>query len=106
MERKRKIGAESLLFAKDATELELLFLVHVIQNVNLLKKDEAEEARKKNGCNLSFLQKGDISERRGRFGIFYSCSNYPDCKYAIKAKPTGKICNKWQFFNDGKGQKL
>jgi ssDNA-binding Zn-finger/Zn-ribbon topoisomerase 1 len=31
-------------------------------------------------------------ERRGRFGLFYSCSNYPDCKNAIKAKPTGKIC--------------
>ena len=27
-----------------------------------------------------------------RFGIFYSCSNYPDCKNAIKAKPTGRIC--------------
>ena len=33
-----------------------------------------------------------MMERRGRFGIFYSCSNYPDCKNAIKAKPTGNIC--------------
>ncbi|NCA94041.1 MAG: hypothetical protein EOM84_02565, partial [Sphingobacteriia bacterium] len=31
-------------------------------------------------------------ERRGRFGIFYACSNYPTCKHAIKSKPTGKIC--------------
>ena len=31
-------------------------------------------------------------ERRGKFGLFYSCSNYPKCKYAIKAKPTGKNC--------------
>ncbi len=35
---------------------------------------------------------GEMMERRGRFGIFYSCSNYPDCKNAIKAKPTGRIC--------------
>jgi ssDNA-binding Zn-finger/Zn-ribbon topoisomerase 1 len=33
-----------------------------------------------------------MAERRGRFGIFYSCTNYPKCKYAIKAKPTGKLC--------------
>ncbi len=35
---------------------------------------------------------GEMVERRGRFGIFYSCSNYPQCKNAIKAKPTGEIC--------------
>ena len=35
---------------------------------------------------------GYMEERRGRFGIFYSCSNYPDCKNAIKSKPTGKLC--------------
>ncbi len=32
-------------------------------------------------------------ERKGRFGLFYSCSNYPKCKNAIKAKPTGNICS-------------
>ena len=31
-------------------------------------------------------------ERKGRFGIFYSCSNYPECKHAIKARPTGNKC--------------
>jgi len=33
-----------------------------------------------------------MMERKGRFGIFYACSNYPTCRYAIKAKPTGKKC--------------
>ncbi|MBI2594773.1 MAG: type I DNA topoisomerase, partial [Candidatus Colwellbacteria bacterium] len=37
-------------------------------------------------------QAGEMVERRGRYEIFYSCSNYPQCKYAIKAKPTGNIC--------------
>ena len=57
-----------------------------------IKKDEAEEARKRTGVLCPVCKVGDISERRGRFGIFYSCSNYPDCKFAIKAKPTGNIC--------------
>jgi len=57
-----------------------------------IKKDEAEEARKRTGIMCPICKTGDISERRGRFGIFYSCSNYPDCKFAIKAKPTGNIC--------------
>jgi ssDNA-binding Zn-finger/Zn-ribbon topoisomerase 1 len=65
-----------------------------------IKKDEAEEARKKTGVacpecakDSSITEKGELVERRGRFGIFYSCSNYPNCKFAIKAKPTGQICN-------------
>ncbi|MCH8050276.1 type I DNA topoisomerase [Patescibacteria group bacterium] len=37
-------------------------------------------------------QAGEMIERRGRFGVFYSCSSYPKCKYAIKAKPTGAVC--------------
>jgi DNA topoisomerase-1 len=57
-----------------------------------IKKDEAEEAKKRTGVICPQCKNGDISERRGRFGIFYSCSNYPDCKFAIKAKPTGNIC--------------
>ena len=57
-----------------------------------IKKDEAEEARKRTGVICPLCKIGDITERRGRFGIFYSCSDYPNCKFAIKAKPTGNIC--------------
>jgi len=39
-------------------------------------------------------KKDFITARRGRFGEFYSCSGYPNCKFTIKAKPTGKICQK------------
>lgn len=58
-----------------------------------IKKDEAEEAKKRTGVICPTCKAGDISERRGRFGIFYSCSNYPECKFAIKAKPTGRVCD-------------
>ncbi|HVM73439.1 MAG TPA: type I DNA topoisomerase [Candidatus Paceibacterota bacterium] len=62
-----------------------------------VKQDPAEEARTKTGvmcpvCIKEGRTGGEMVERRGRFGLFYSCSNYPDCKYAIKAKPTGNLC--------------
>lgn len=57
-----------------------------------IKKDEADEARKKTGVLCPDCKTGDLVERRGRFGIFYSCANYPKCRFAIKAKPTGAIC--------------
>lgn len=63
-----------------------------------IKTSPEEEARMKTGikCNkcdsLPAQAGGEMVERRGRFGIFYSCSNYPKCKHAIKAKPTGNTC--------------
>lgn len=39
--------------------------------------------------------KGDIVERKSKKGkIFYSCSRYPDCKFALWNKPTGEKCPK------------
>ena len=64
-----------------------------------VKKDEEREKANSTGVEcpvcktgLPAGKQGFLSERRGRFGVFYSCSNYPDCKYAIKAKPTGEVC--------------
>ncbi len=64
-----------------------------------VKKDEEMEKANSTGIGcpvcknrLPAGRQGFMSERRGRFGVFYSCSNYPDCKYAIKAKPTGELC--------------
>ncbi|MBI5079547.1 type I DNA topoisomerase [Candidatus Wolfebacteria bacterium] len=68
-----------------------------------IKKSAEQEAKEKTGVKCPECgakgevppkagQDGEIVERRGRFGLFYSCSNYPECKFAIKARPTGKIC--------------
>ena len=62
-----------------------------------VKKDEQQEKANSTGvgcpiCRAAGRPNGFMTERRGRFGVFYSCSNYPDCKYAIKAKPTGNTC--------------
>ena len=35
---------------------------------------------------------GEMIEKRGRFGLFYGCSNYPKCKNIVKTKPTGELC--------------
>jgi len=53
---------------------------------------EEQEKANSTGIQCPVCKTGFMTERRGRFGIFYSCSSYPDCKYAIKAKPTGEIC--------------
>jgi len=42
--------------------------------------------------NSSPQADGEMVTRRGRFGFFYSCSNYPNCKNITKAKPTGNRC--------------
>ncbi|HDH31379.1 MAG TPA: type I DNA topoisomerase, partial [Candidatus Wolfebacteria bacterium] len=68
-----------------------------------IKKTAEEEAKAKTGVacpeclSAGDLPKGDkhgeIVERRGKFGPFFSCSNYPKCVFAIKARPTGEICD-------------
>jgi DNA topoisomerase-1 len=36
---------------------------------------------------------GDLVERRSKKGkIFYSCSAYPDCKYAVWDRPIAEPC--------------
>ena len=67
-----------------------------------IKTSPEEEARKKTGVACPVCKKdlpaetlvkaGEIIERRGRFGPFFSCSNYPECKFIMKARPTGNIC--------------
>lgn len=57
-----------------------------------VKQDPEEEAKKKTGVTCPTCGEGEMMERRGRFGIFFACSNYPKCKNAIKARPTGNIC--------------
>lgn len=64
-----------------------------------VKQDEEQAKKALTGVkcpecknSLPAGRQGEIMERFGRFGAFYSCSEYPDCKYAMRAKPTGNIC--------------
>ncbi|MFA6145823.1 MAG: type I DNA topoisomerase [Patescibacteria group bacterium] len=67
-----------------------------------IKRSAEEEAKAKTGVKCPICgglptgasaKAGEIVERRGRFGPFFSCSNYPKCKFIIKSRPTGKICD-------------
>ncbi len=63
-----------------------------------VEQDPEEEKKARTGvecpdCKVAGRKDGEMTERRGRFGIFYSCSNYPDCKTITKTKPTGKLCD-------------
>ncbi|MEK7536010.1 MAG: type I DNA topoisomerase [Patescibacteria group bacterium] len=65
-----------------------------------VKEDEEAKKRSDTGVacpvcknGLPAGRQGSMLEKRGRFGLFYSCSNYPDCKNITKAKPTGKLCD-------------
>ncbi|OHA26231.1 MAG: DNA topoisomerase I [Candidatus Taylorbacteria bacterium RIFCSPHIGHO2_02_FULL_46_13] len=58
-----------------------------------VKKSAEQEAKEKTGVMCPTCKTGEIVERRGRFGPFFSCSNYPKCNFAIKARPTGAVCD-------------
>lgn len=48
---------------------------------------------KSTGVKCPQCQEGDIIEKRSKRGkTFYSCSRYPDCKFALWQKPTGEKC--------------
>ncbi|MFA5791568.1 MAG: type I DNA topoisomerase [Candidatus Paceibacterota bacterium] len=91
-EKKGKSGGGKLIIKERRDGTGTFISCSRYPKCKFIKKDEAEEAKKRTGVICPVCKAGDISERRGRFGIFYSCSNYPDCKFAIKAKPTGNIC--------------
>jgi DNA topoisomerase-1 len=39
------------------------------------------------------MREGEVVERSSRFGkVFYSCSRYPDCKFASWGKPVAAVC--------------
>ena len=50
------------------------------------------------GIQCPECQKGELSEKRTRFGkVFYSCTQYPNCKYAMWDKPIkGRACPQCQ----------
>ncbi|NBX75777.1 MAG: type I DNA topoisomerase [Proteobacteria bacterium] len=50
------------------------------------------------GIECPECKKGELSEKRTRFGkVFYSCTQYPNCKYAMWDKPIkGRACPECQ----------
>ena len=40
---------------------------------------------------MSYLQKGTLNKRFGKFGIFAACSSYPECKTAFSLPKSGMV---------------
>ncbi|MDD5031650.1 MAG: type I DNA topoisomerase [Patescibacteria group bacterium] len=59
---------------------------------NLKNIKENTTANKPTGVKCPVCGEGEIVQKRGRKGIFYACNQYPDCKTAFWAKPTGEKC--------------
>jgi len=50
------------------------------------------------GITCPECKKGSLLKRKSRFNkIFYSCSTYPDCKYAVWNEPLNKPCPKCKW---------
>ncbi len=57
------------------------------------KCDATKNIQRKVGVRCPQCDKGDIVEKRSKRGrMFYSCSRYPDCKFALWLRPTGEKC--------------
>ena len=37
-------------------------------------------------------KQGELVQRRGKFGLFYSCNRYPECKFAVNQTPLPEPC--------------
>lgn len=73
------------------------------------KHMEPLEKPKDTGVQCPSCQKGDMLERHSRRGkIFYSCSTYPKCKYAVWNLPVAQACPqcKWPILTLKEGKRL
>ena len=69
-----------------------------------IKNDPAEEAKKDTGVICNVCKKGTMTERRGRFGTFYGCSNYPKCKFIKKDENSKQVTTGVKCTVCGKGE--
>ncbi|HAC33399.1 MAG TPA: DNA topoisomerase I, partial [Gammaproteobacteria bacterium] len=53
---------------------------------------------KNTGVECPQCSKGEILERKSRRGkVFFSCSTYPDCDYAVWNRPVNEPCPECNF---------
>jgi DNA topoisomerase-1 len=60
--------------------LEVVTHFYEALKVDLGKAGEAKPEAVRTGAKCSVCGKGEVVEKRGKFGKFFSCDKYPDCK--------------------------
>lgn len=104
--RKEEITSEEVL--KDATSI----LSKILTEFKLKEKEIGSELAGANKETINeatnvgkcpACKEGDLSIRRGKFGMFIACNKYPDCKTTFslpagaKVKPAKKSCEKCNY---------
>ena len=74
-----KFTLEAEKFADDKP-IELIDGYKLIRYIKMTKKDKEEQKEKPRTCPRCG---GGLAQRKGKFGSFYGCSNYPKCSYTI-----------------------
>jgi len=75
-----KFTLEAEKFADDKP-IELIDGYKLIRYIKMTKKDKEEPEERAQTCPRCG---GKLIERKGKFGSFYGCSNYPKCKFTLK----------------------
>lgn len=75
-----KFTLEAEKFADDKP-IELIDGYKLIRYIKMAKKDKEKPEERVKICPRCG---GNLIERKGKFGLFYGCSNYPKCKYTLK----------------------
>jgi len=66
-----------------------------------------ENEKAKTGITCPACDQGEIMQKKSKKGrIFYSCSKWPDCTFALWDKPTGEKCPKCNSLMVEKGKKI
>jgi len=69
--------------------------------------ESIEDKTKKTGITCPECAQGEIIQKKSKTKrIFYGCSNWPDCKFALWDKPTNEKCPKCGSIMVEKGKKL
>ncbi len=79
-----KFTLEAQKFAKDEP-IELIDGFKLVDYIRLAEKESGESPVSVNKIvDQCPLCEGKLVERKGKFGSFYGCSNYPKCKYTAR----------------------
>ena len=77
-----KFTLEAERFVEDKP-IELVDEFKLVKYIRLTEKEKKTVIKKTNNCPQC---NGDLIEKKGKFGKFYGCSNYPKCKYTEDIK--------------------
>jgi DNA topoisomerase-1 len=62
--------------------------------MDLVDKARGEKSKVVGSTKCIVCNKGNVVEKSGKFGVFYACDNYPECKTIFDIGEGGKLIEK------------